>query len=141
MRNIKNLKELESELAMLQSRKAMLENEMRLSVDSIREGMKPLRVAGRILGSFIRKDASHDDLLARSLGFTVSKLGQRFLFSKASSPVRTMLSFFLENITVNLAASKTTPIAAMLSGFVKDLFNNKRSEEQNLSPESRVTLP
>jgi hypothetical protein len=44
----------------------------------------------------------------------------------------------IENVTVNLASERTTPIAAYLSGLVKNFFNKKT---EDLSPESRVTLP
>lgn len=138
MKSIKNIKELDAELIRLQAKKSVLENGMRENVASIKEGLKPLKIVGRILSGFLKKDAAHDDVIARSLGFGASRLSQKYLLSTMSGPMRKVLSFVIENVIVNLASSKTTPLAATIAGFFKKKFYSKSEE---LSPESRVTLP
>jgi hypothetical protein len=138
MKGIRNISELDAELAGLQTRKVQLETEIKNSVDDIKHGMQPLKIAGRIALGFIRKDASHDDILARGLGKGAQKLSKKLLLDGLPPIVRTIVAGMIENVTVNLASEKTTPIASYLGGLIKNFFY-KKSEE--LSPESRVTLP
>lgn len=122
------MQELELELQSLQTKRLQLETGIRNDIQSIRDGLRPLKVAGRIFSGFIRKQAGHDDILARGLGLGAQMLSKKYLMKNLSPILRNVLSKVVENITVNLSSSKTTPVASYLSNLVKSFFYRKSGE-------------
>lgn len=127
MRSIKNIQELEEELQRLQSRKMQLETGIRNDVQSIRDGLKPLRILGRVLSGFIRKDASHNDLFARGVGEGAHLLSEMYLLKGLPSIAKKLLSSAIGNVATNLVSSKTTPIASYIGGLISS-YLYKRSK-------------
>ncbi|MFC4263013.1 hypothetical protein ACFOWM_09000 [Ferruginibacter yonginensis] len=123
---IKNLQDLEKEIAALEIEKATKEAALKTQFHATLESYQPQNILKTTMNGLVEPGNIGSTILKAAGGIGVGLLAKNFVLNKATNYVTNLASSALQSTAKNAVNNNKDKIAAWATAIYKNLFNKKK---------------